>query len=139
MWRKETKSPRKGGPGITRSDLLIINKIDLAPYVGASLAVSGEGNARAMKKGKSIYIHNLMSLQDLDDVIGWISEDALLEESVNLPLQMNADLKIHASLRNGVTYLKGSYFTPPMKVSDITEDRTSPELRLCSISSQDPR
>jgi urease accessory protein len=73
------KIPRKGGPGITRSDLLVINKIDLAPYVGASLEVM-ERDARLMRKGNPFAFTNLMSLEGLDSVIGWIKKYALLEE-----------------------------------------------------------
>lgn len=73
------KIPRKGGPGITRSDLLVINKIDLAPYVGASLDVM-ERDARKMRKGAPFVFTNLMSLEGLDKVIGWIKKYALTEE-----------------------------------------------------------
>ena len=73
------KIPRKGGPGITRSDLLVINKIDLAPYVGASLEVM-ERDARKMRKGQPFIFTNLMSLEGLDSVTGWIKKYALLEE-----------------------------------------------------------
>src|ERR1700710_2762763 len=62
------KIPRKGGPGITRSDLLVINKIDLAPYVGASLEVM-ERDARLMRKGNPFVFTNLMSLQGLEGII----------------------------------------------------------------------
>lgn len=72
------KIPRKGGPGITRSDLLVINKIDLAPYVQADLAVM-ERDARVMRKGNPFVFTNLMSLTGLDVVIGWIKKYALLE------------------------------------------------------------
>jgi urease accessory protein len=74
------KIPRKGGPGITRSDLLVINKIDLAPYVGASLEVM-ERDARKMRKGQPFIFTNLMSLEGLENVVGWIKRYALLEES----------------------------------------------------------
>src|SRR4051812_38691097 len=70
------KIPRKGGPGITRSDLLVINKIDLAPYVGASLDVM-ERDARKMRRGAPFVFTNLMSLEGLDSVIGWIEKYAL--------------------------------------------------------------
>ena len=73
------KIPRKGGPGITRSDLLVINKIDLAPYVNADLGVM-ERDARKMRNGNPFVFTNLMSLQGLEDVIGWIKKYALLEE-----------------------------------------------------------
>jgi urease accessory protein len=74
------KIPRKGGPGITRSDLLVINKIDLAPYVHANLSVM-EHDARKMRQGKPFVFTNLMELQGLDSVIGWIKKYALLEET----------------------------------------------------------
>jgi urease accessory protein len=73
------KIPRKGGPGITRSDLLVINKIDLAPYVHADLSVM-ERDARRMRNGKPFVFTNLMSLEGLDLVIGWIKRYAFLEE-----------------------------------------------------------
>lgn len=73
------KIPRKGGPGITRSDLLVINKIDLAPYVNADLGVM-ERDAKKMRNGNPFIFTNLMSLQGLEDVIGWIKKYALLEE-----------------------------------------------------------
>ena len=73
------KIPRKGGPGITRSDLLIINKIDLAPYVNANLKMM-ETDARRMRNGKPFVFTNLISLQGLEEVIGWIKKYALLED-----------------------------------------------------------
>jgi urease accessory protein len=77
------KIPRKGGPGITRSDLLVINKIDLAPYVGADLTVMEE-DARRMRQGKPFVFTNLMSLQGLNEIAGWIKKYALME-NVNEP------------------------------------------------------
>jgi len=71
--------PRKGGPGITRSDLLVINKIDLAPYVNANLEIM-ERDARKMRKGSPFVFTNLMSLEGLDSVISWIKKYALVEE-----------------------------------------------------------
>src|ERR1043165_3567573 len=79
------KIPRKGGPGITRSDLLIINKIDLAPHVGADLQVM-EHDARKMRKGAPFVFSNLMSMQGLDNVIGWIEKYALTEAVEELVL-----------------------------------------------------
>ncbi len=73
------KIPRKGGPGITRSDLLVINKIDLAPYVGASLEVM-EHDTRKMRKGNPFVFTNLMTLEGLDSVIGWLKKYALTED-----------------------------------------------------------
>ena len=72
------KIPRKGGPGITRSDLLVINKIDLAPYVNADLQVM-DRDTRKMRNGNPFVFTNLMTLQGLDSVIGWIKKYALLE------------------------------------------------------------
>jgi urease accessory protein len=72
------KIPRKGGPGITRSDLLVINKIDLAPYVNADLGVM-ERDARKMRNGAPFVFTNLMSGQGVDTVIDWIRKYALLE------------------------------------------------------------
>ncbi len=74
------KIPRKGGPGITRSDLLIINKIDLAPYVHADLNVMHD-DARKMRKGKPFVFTDLMLGVGLDCVINWIKKYALLEET----------------------------------------------------------
>lgn len=73
------KIPRKGGPGITRSDLLVINKIDLAPYVHADLEMM-ERDSKRMRGGRPFVFTNLMSLQGVDNVIGWIKRYALLEE-----------------------------------------------------------
>lgn len=72
------KIPRKGGPGITRSDLLIINKIDLAPYVNADLEVM-ERDSRKMRGDRPFVFTNLMKLEGLDKVIEWIKTNALLE------------------------------------------------------------
>jgi urease accessory protein len=74
------KIPRKGGPGITRSDLLVINKIDLAPYVHADLAVM-ERDAKLMRKGAPFVFTNLMSLHGLDAVIGWIEKYGLMTKT----------------------------------------------------------
>lgn len=75
---QDEKIPRKGGPGITRSDLLVINKTDLAPHVGASLEVM-EHDARRMRGGQPFVFTNLMKDENLDSVIGWIQKYALLE------------------------------------------------------------
>ena len=65
------KIPRKGGPGITRSDLLVINKIDLAPYVGASLEVM-ERDARLMRKERPFVFTNMKSGEGVDVVARFI-------------------------------------------------------------------
>ncbi|HEY9750604.1 MAG TPA: urease accessory protein UreG [Allocoleopsis sp.] len=68
------KIPRKGGPGITKSDLLVINKIDLAPFVGADLAVM-ERDATKMRGNKPFVFTNLKTQVGLDQVIQFISEN----------------------------------------------------------------
>ena len=72
------KIPRKGGPAITASGLLVINKIDLAPYVGADLAVMDRDAKRA--RGERPYVFtNLKTGTGVDTVIGWIQRDLLFE------------------------------------------------------------
>ena len=71
------KIPRKGGPGITRSDLLVINKIDLAPYVGADLAVM-DRDARRMRGERPYVFTNLKDGVGVDVVVEWIRKDLLL-------------------------------------------------------------
>ncbi len=65
------KIPRKGGPGVTRSDLLVINKIDLAPYVGASLDVMAR-DAKAMRKERPFVLANMKTGEGLSAVIDFI-------------------------------------------------------------------
>ena len=67
------KIPRKGGPGITRSDLLVINKIDLAPLVGADLEIMRQDTLR-MRGERPFVFTNLKTLEGLDMVAGFISE-----------------------------------------------------------------
>ena len=71
------KIPRKGGPGITRSDLLVINKIDLAPYVGASLAVM-ESDTKKMRGEKPYVFSNLKKGQGLQEIIDFIVDKGML-------------------------------------------------------------
>ena len=72
------KIPRKGGPGITRSDLLIINKIDLAPYVGASLEVM-ERDSKKMRGDRPFQFTNIRGDENVDKVVEWIKKNVLLE------------------------------------------------------------
>ena len=72
------KIPRKGGPGVTRSDLLVINKIDLAPHVGADLGVMAR-DATIMRGEKPFLFTNIKSGDGVQDVIAWIKRDLLYE------------------------------------------------------------
>ncbi len=72
------KIPRKGGPGITKSDLFVINKTDLAPYVGADLGVM-EADTQRMRRGKPYVMTNLKTLVGVQEVIGFIEKKGLLE------------------------------------------------------------
>ena len=85
------KIPRKGGPGIMRSDLLVINKIDLAPYVGASLEVM-DRDSRKMRGDRPFVFTNLREDIGLEAVIDW------LEEKLNQPAGLRRGL-IDAHLR----------------------------------------
>jgi urease accessory protein len=67
------KIPSKGGPGITRSDLLVINKVDLAPYVGASLEVM-ERDAKRMRGTRPFCMSNLHTGQGVDQIIRFVEE-----------------------------------------------------------------
>jgi urease accessory protein len=71
------KIPRKGGPGITRSDLLIINKIDLAPHVGASLDVMAR-DARKMRKDRPFVFTNLKTGDGVETVVDFIVQQGAL-------------------------------------------------------------
>ena len=71
------KIPRKGGPGITRSDLLIINKIDLAPYVGASLEVM-ESDTKRMRIDKPYVFTNLKEKEGLPNIVEFIIKEGML-------------------------------------------------------------
>jgi urease accessory protein len=72
------KIPRKGGPGIMRSDLLVINKIDLAPYVGADLGVM-ERDATRMRGARPFVFTNLRDGTGADTIVDWIRRELLFE------------------------------------------------------------
>jgi urease accessory protein len=71
------KIPRKGGPGITKSDLLVINKTDLAPLVGASLEVM-DTDAKRMRKDRPFVFSNMKSKQGLDEIVTFIETQGLM-------------------------------------------------------------
>ncbi|CAG0953030.1 Urease accessory protein UreG [Methylophilaceae bacterium] len=73
------KIPRKGGPGITKSDLLVINKIDLAPMVGASLEVM-EHDAKRMRSERPFLFSNLKTGQGLEEIVGFIEKQGLMQD-----------------------------------------------------------
>ncbi len=74
------KIPRKGGPGITRSELLLVNKTDLAPLVGASLDVM-DRDAKKMRGDQPFLFTNLKAGEGVDDVIAWIESELLFVEA----------------------------------------------------------
>jgi urease accessory protein len=71
------KIPRKGGPGITKSDLLIINKIDLAPMVGASLEIM-DRDAKKMRGERPFIFANMKTEQGVDEIIGFLEREGML-------------------------------------------------------------
>lgn len=73
------KIPRKGGPGIMRSDLLVINKIDLAPHVGASLEVM-DRDSRCMRGERPFVFTDIRDDDGVDEVVAWIKKNVLLED-----------------------------------------------------------
>jgi len=73
------KIPRKGGPGITKSDLFVINKTDLAPYVGANLDVM-EADTQRMRKQRPYVMTNLKTNTGLAEVVAFIEERGMLNE-----------------------------------------------------------
>jgi urease accessory protein len=76
------KIPRKGGPGVTRSDLLVINKTDLAPHVGADLDVMAR-DAKLMRGDRPFLFTNLKQGLGLPDIVAWIRHDLLYEDRSN--------------------------------------------------------
>jgi urease accessory protein len=78
------KIPRKGGPGITRADLLVINKIDLAPYVDASLEIM-EHDARRMRGERPFVFSNLKTNEGLAQIIAFILQNGMLEAQGTAP------------------------------------------------------
>lgn len=73
------KIPRKGGPAICRSDLMVINKTDLAPFVGANLEIMYKDTLK-MRGNRPFVFSNLKSKEGLDEIVSWIKKYALLRE-----------------------------------------------------------
>ena len=73
------KVPRKGGPGVTRSDLLVINKTDLAPYVGADLGVM-DRDSRKMRGARPFVFTNLKTQEGVGSVVSWIRRELLFAD-----------------------------------------------------------
>jgi urease accessory protein len=73
------KIPRKGGPGITRSPLLLINKIDIAAYVESDLGVMAR-DAKRMRGDRPVIFSNMKSGEGLDKIVSWIENDVLMVE-----------------------------------------------------------
>ena len=73
------KVPRKGGPGITRSDLLVINKTDLAPHVAADLSVM-DRDSKLMRGSKPFVFTNLKTRDGVEKVVNWIRKELLFED-----------------------------------------------------------
>ena len=76
---RPAKIPRKGSPGITKSDLFVINKTDLAPYVGADLGVM-EADTKRMRKDKPFVMTNLKTRTGLEEVVLFIERKGMLEQ-----------------------------------------------------------
>ncbi|MGE4354486.1 MAG: urease accessory protein UreG [Oscillospiraceae bacterium] len=74
------KIPRKGGPGVTRSNLLVINKTALAPLVHADLDVMARDSER-MRGGRKFLFTDLMKMEGVDEVVNWIKSDVLFEDA----------------------------------------------------------
>jgi len=74
------KIPRKGGPGITKSDLLIINKVDIAEHVGASLEVM-DRDTRKMRNGRPFVLANVETTKGIGEIIRFIVEEGMLKQS----------------------------------------------------------
>ncbi|MDS9471648.1 urease accessory protein UreG [Sporosarcina pasteurii] len=74
--------PRKGGPGVTRSDFLMVNKTELAPYVGVDLDTMKNDTIKA-RNGRPFTFANIKTKKGLDEIIAWIKSDLLLEGKTN--------------------------------------------------------
>ena len=78
------KIPRKGGPGVARSDLLVINKTDLAPHVGADLDVMRH-DARAMRGARPFVMTNLRAGEGVPEIVEWMCRELLFKDACQRP------------------------------------------------------
>lgn len=88
------KIPRKGGPGITKSDLLIINKVDIAQHVGASLEIM-DRDTKKMRGDKPFVLANVESKKGIADIIRFIIEDGMLEKRASIEPLLNKMIPGH--------------------------------------------
>jgi urease accessory protein len=88
------KIPRKGGPGITKSDLLIINKVDIAQHVGASLEIM-DRDTKKMRGDKPFVLANVESTKGIADIIRFIIEDGMLEKRESIEPLLNKMIPGH--------------------------------------------
>ena len=123
------KIPRKGGPGITRSDLLVINKIDLAPYVGASLEVM-ERDSRKMRGDKPFLFTNIREKSGLDPGKCAAGRDRRMKNQFG----KTSELRITAEGTEGRTRLADVYFTAPFKVMEPFPLKGGLQVMLLSAS-----
>lgn len=88
------KIPRKGGPGITKSDLLIINKVDIAEHVGASLAVM-DRDTRKMRNGKPFVLANVETTKGIGDIVKFIIDEGMLKHKHNIDSKLSKMIPGH--------------------------------------------
>lgn len=88
------KIPRKGGPGITKSDLLIINKVDIAEHVGASLEVM-DRDTRKMRNGRPFVMANVETTKGIAEIIRFIVEQGMLKPSPAMQPQLTKMVPAH--------------------------------------------
>ncbi len=94
------KIPRKGGPGITKSDLLIINKVDIAEHVGASLEVM-DRDTRKMRNGRPFVLANVESTKGIAEIIRFIVDQGMLKQSPAMQPELNKMVPAHNPVADG--------------------------------------